>query len=108
MSHMPLAWVIGSALDVSDYGAVGDGVADDTDAIQAAITAAGAGRVLMFPKGIYLVTGTLQISDVHTRWVGAVPGRGSNGGTELRKSGTGALVQIGTDDGLAWDNGAHD
>lgn len=48
--------------NVKDYGATGDGVADDTAEIQAAIdacTAAGGGTV-WFPEGEYLVGGALQ------------------------------------------------
>lgn len=46
-----------SFLSVKDYGAAGDGKADDTAAIQAAIDAAGkAGATLVFPPGIYVVT----------------------------------------------------
>jgi len=52
---------------VKDFGAVGDGVADDTAAIQAALTAALAGSDLEFP-GTYIIssplTGTL-LSSVH-------------------------------------------
>lgn len=43
---------------VKDYGATGDGVTDDTTAIQAAITACNAagGGVVFFPPGTYAVT----------------------------------------------------
>jgi hypothetical protein len=47
-------------VDVRAYGAVGNGVADDTAAIQAAIDAT-TGTVL-FPKGTYRTTGTITIS----------------------------------------------
>jgi len=51
----------GAVFNVLDFGAVGDGVADDTAAIQTAFTSAsavpnGAG-VLFFPLGTYSVTG---------------------------------------------------
>jgi hypothetical protein len=42
------------------YGAVGDGVADDTAALQAALTAA-AGKTLFIPAGTYKITSTLTI-----------------------------------------------
>ncbi len=49
--------------NVKDYGAVGDGLADDTVAIQAAITAAEAayGGMVVFPRGTYLLSDTLRI-----------------------------------------------
>lgn len=63
-------------INVKDYGAVGDGIADDTTKIQAAIDAAinlGVGIVYL-PKGKYLILSTLNINGVVTlmgagRWV---------------------------------------
>lgn len=52
-----LGWI-----DVTDYGATGDGVTDDTAAIQAAIDAAeaGGGGIVYFPAGVYVINGALQ------------------------------------------------
>lgn len=48
-------------VSVKDFGAVGDGVADDTAAIQAAIDAA-IGKKLFFPAGTYRLTAGLTVS----------------------------------------------
>jgi hypothetical protein len=51
-------------VSVKDFGAVGDGVADDTVAIQAAINAVGArtyGGGVYFPAGEYVVTDTITV-----------------------------------------------
>jgi hypothetical protein len=54
----------GHVFNVRAYGAVGDGVADDTAAIQAAYnTAAAAGGGIVFlPAGIYRITGSILLS----------------------------------------------
>lgn len=58
--------ITGAAINVLDYGAVGDGVADDTTAIQAALDAAanlGAddkGALVHFPYGKYKITSTIN------------------------------------------------
>ena len=49
--------VRGNYPTVLDYGAVGDGVTNDTAAIQSAVTA-NAGGILYFPPGTYLVSGS--------------------------------------------------
>ncbi|MEZ6044110.1 MAG: right-handed parallel beta-helix repeat-containing protein [Planctomycetaceae bacterium] len=54
---------------VKDFGAVGDGVTDDTAAIQAALDAA-AGQELYLDAGTYYVTDSLLISS-DTRLIGA-------------------------------------
>lgn len=53
-SELTLEWLV----NVADYGAVGDGVTDDTEAIQNA-TADAERKTLYFPSGIYKVTGTI-------------------------------------------------
>jgi hypothetical protein len=44
-------------INVLDFGAKGDGVTDDTDAIQAAIDSATRGGIVKFPRGIYKIRG---------------------------------------------------
>ena len=53
-------------INVRDYGATGDGVADDTVALKAAIVAAQANpyRALLVPSGTYRFTDTLAVSSV--------------------------------------------
>jgi hypothetical protein len=62
--------VTGSAMNVRqalnvklDYGAVGDGIANDTTAIQNALTdaAAATGKIVYLPAGTYLVISTLTV-----------------------------------------------
>jgi hypothetical protein len=53
-------------VSVKDFGAVGDGVADDTVAIQAALDAASA---IYFPSGTYKVTDTLVVSTVNRQYI---------------------------------------
>ena len=52
-------------ISVKDFGATGDGVTDDSAALQAAITAA-AGATLYFPEGVYYYTSLLTISNPMT------------------------------------------
>lgn len=61
-----LEYISNKTLSVKDaaYGAIGDGVTDDTVAIQAAITAAQAANCeLFFPAGNYRITASLSITN---------------------------------------------
>lgn len=51
-------------VSVKDFGAVGDGVTDDTTAIQAAITA-NYGKRLYFPAGNYKITALSIVDKIH-------------------------------------------
>jgi hypothetical protein len=63
-------------VSVKDFGAIGDGVADDTIAIQNAIDAFSAtGATIFFPAGTYKVTSTLNIQSSYISLVGE--GRGA-------------------------------
>lgn len=53
-------WSDNDVTSVEDYGAVGDGVTDDTDSIQNALDKSSARRIF-FPKGTYMVSRTIEI-----------------------------------------------
>ena len=55
LTKVSFSMINGIAKNVVDYGAVGDGVTNDTVAIQAAITDTAAGGALYFPPGVYLI-----------------------------------------------------
>lgn len=70
-------------VNVKEYGAVGDGVANDTAAFQAAIAT---GRSLLIPAGTYLIT-TALVPAVNTMWCGEGVSR-----TVLKGGGTNKVI----------------
>ena len=66
-----LAAATGDIISVKDYGAVGNGVHDDTSNIQNAINTIGANSSLYFPTGIYKVTSTITVSQNRVHLLGA-------------------------------------
>lgn len=69
-------------VSVKDFGAVGDGVTNDTTAIQNAIAAVSAAGVVMFPPGTYLVS-TVNVtgkSVVLSGYGATINSTGANGG----------------------------
>lgn len=90
-----LVWKKTIETNVRDYGAKGDGVTDDTAAIQSAINAAGSGLVV-FPSGVFMTTG-VKIRNKGT----ALRGDGRFGTRIKRLSGTDPLIDMsGTGTGL--------
>lgn len=54
-------YVSGKFVSVKDYGAIGDGVIDDTAAIQGALNAAPAGATVVMPPGTYRVSTVITV-----------------------------------------------
>jgi len=61
------------SVSVKDFGAVGDGVADDTAAIQAAIDSTAGALCVLLPAGVYKTTGTIYLRRNGVRIVGQGP-----------------------------------
>lgn len=90
-------------INVKDHGAIGDGVADDTNSVQAAadaakLQAAGSGpnenrgAVLYFPCGQYKMTGELNFDETYAI---RLEGHGVAGGPESPESATLLFKQAG-------------
>jgi len=86
-----LLWKMSNEINVRDFGAKGDGVTDDTDAIQAAVDSIGGGQggTVNIPRGTYMVRG-IAITRDGTRLIGE-----SRWGTQLKRiSGTKPLLEV--------------
>lgn len=81
---------LSDVVSVKDFGAKGDGVTDDTDAINAGIVATAASRkALFFPAGTYIATEVIQAIDNMTI---CGEGRGSRLQKNFTTTGSLALV----------------
>jgi len=54
------------SVDVKSFGAKGDGITDDSKAI---ISAINAGDIIVFPKGRYLIAGTLHLNNLNNKHI---------------------------------------
>lgn len=66
----PGGWAQKLVVSVKDYGAVGDGVADDTSAIQDAVDSVAAGGYVFFPKGTYRATSQISVNTTDVTFQG--------------------------------------
>lgn len=78
-------------VSVKDFGAVGDGVTDDTAAIQAAIDS---GLDIKFPDGTYLVTSQLTISTAGQQLTTFFPYVNEFGGANINFTHNGVCILI--------------
>lgn len=101
--HNTLHRKANQTFDVIDYGATGDGVTDDSSAIQAAIDAAGeTGGIVFFPPGIYRADSQLRgpTYDASSPWATApvtLRGSGSDafsGITSTRDPSGGTILDL--------------
>ena len=80
---------LNDVVSVKDFGAVGDGVADDTSSIQAALDAA---SLVFLPEGIYKTTAVLKMNDGNFIQ-GSGRGYGSETGTQITATHNGPVFK---------------
>lgn len=73
LTKVTYSMITGAPVNAADYGVVGDGVADDTTAIQAVLTD-NPGKVIVF-QGLSLISSPITVSGNNTRLV-FMPGAG--------------------------------
>jgi hypothetical protein len=90
--------------NVKVYGAKGDGVTDDTSAINAALAAANAaGGTVYFPAGVYICSGQWNManfSNVHLRGAGGIFQGGNALGTMIKFTQSGSTSCINNTGGI--------
>lgn len=69
LTKVTYSMIDGPVVNVSDYGAVGDGTTDDTAAIQAAVDA---GSIIIFEPVTYKIAGTVELPN--NVWLQGSPG----------------------------------
>lgn len=90
------------SVNVKDFGAKGDGSADDTASIQAAASAAGAGGSIYFPSGVYKTTSTITLNNVGIVGDAVRSNNAATGGVEIAYYGTGYALYLISTSGQSW------
>lgn len=73
LTKVSFSLVDGAPINVLDFGAVGDGVSDDTAAIQAAINSITVSGCVYFPAGKYKITNAISSNNVTIAYRGDGP-----------------------------------
>lgn len=95
-------------VNVRDFGAVGDGVADDQPAFAAAATAAAASNAIIHvPAGKYRFNSPLNITSRSIVIQGVKSARADLGGSEIWCNGCDAII-YGSDNGDPWSDSDYD
>ena len=72
LTKVSYSMITGSPVNVKDYGAVGDGITDDSAAIALAVAALPSGGTVLFPVGTYLVSANATFTALtNITWEGA-------------------------------------
>ena len=94
LTKLSYAMIQGAPVNVLDFGAVGDGVTDDTAAVQAFFDACQNGRGYM-PSGIYKITSALNLYPQYCYNIeGAIDKNSADAGTVIYNAGTGVAILI--------------
>jgi hypothetical protein len=67
LTKVSYSMITGAPVNVKDFGAVGNGVANDSVAIQAAVNT---GKSVFFPEGTYLISTAIQLSTTNQHLFG--------------------------------------
>jgi hypothetical protein len=95
LTKISYSMIEGAPINVIDFGAVGDGVTDDTTAIQAAVNAAEANRAneIHFPVGEYVITSTITLtSGIRLIGYGAMGAQVVQGAVFVHKANSGDML----------------
>ena len=86
ISSGPTTSIAGTFVYLKQFGAVGDGVTDDTAAINNAETIRPAGSTLIWNEGTYLITGNVTTQKAGTWWMENVTINSTTGQIKLNSS----------------------
>lgn len=105
LTKVSYSMITGAPISVFDFGAIGDGVANDTGAIQAAINSiASVGGTVYFPTGKYKVTSQINVQSIYPiHLIGDMGGQIYNTSTQANLAGiiiggniTGSIIKYST------------